>query len=361
MTQQRLTGMEHSKFNREQWSRFPRSRYQGSKRRTAARIVETLLAHDFDSVLDVFGGTGAVAYAFKCAGKAVTYNDLLTFNQQIGLALIENDSVRIPLDVIDSLASRKGRTEYSDWIERTFPGIYFTDEENRWLDTAVANVASIQCGYARAMHWFPVLQAAMAKRPYNLFHRRNLYMRTADVARSFGNKASWDRSFDQHVRAFTAEANRAVFQGDQPCRALCTDALELEVVADLVYFDPPYVSRSGIGVDYHHFYHFLEGLVRYDEWPAMIDARTTHKRLARRQNPWCDGRESLAQFRQLFDRHRGSILAVSYRDDGIPTIDALVSAMKDFKPRVTVVDASPSQYALSTRRGTREALIVGHA
>ena len=54
----------------------------------------------FDSVLDAFGGTGAVSYRFKQENKAVTYNDILRFNSWFGLALIENPSITLDADDI---------------------------------------------------------------------------------------------------------------------------------------------------------------------------------------------------------------------------------------------------------------------
>ena len=42
---------------------------------------------------------------------------------------------------------------------------------------------------------------------------------------------------------------------------------------DLVYVDTPYISSKGVGVDYLHFYHFLEGLTDYDNWKSRIDYR----------------------------------------------------------------------------------------
>jgi adenine-specific DNA methylase len=39
---------------------------------------------EFTTVLDVFGGTGAVSHLFKRVGKQVTYSDALAFNHEIG-------------------------------------------------------------------------------------------------------------------------------------------------------------------------------------------------------------------------------------------------------------------------------------
>ncbi|PKO22538.1 MAG: hypothetical protein CVU38_08900 [Chloroflexi bacterium HGW-Chloroflexi-1] len=59
---------------------FPSTRYQGSKVKLVDWIREQIAELDFTTCLDAFGGTGAVAYRLKQAGKQVTYNDLLCFN-----------------------------------------------------------------------------------------------------------------------------------------------------------------------------------------------------------------------------------------------------------------------------------------
>lgn len=339
--------------------RFPRTRYQGSKRKLAATILAQLNEFAFTTVLDAFGGTGAVSHAFKRAGKSVTYNDILAFNHQIGVALIENDGVRLDDEDIVRIAERQPGVSYGDVIERHFDGVYFTREENRWLDTAAANIARLPCRFKRALAFFALFQAAMIKRPYNLFHRSNLYMRTAEVARSFGNKASWDRPFPEHFADFAAEANRAVVDGVGTCRALCRDALEIEPGFDLVYVDTPYINASGIGVDYRDFYHFLEGLVRYDHWPAMIDRSSRHRRLLREPDSWSDRATCYDRFRRLFERFRASILVVSYRSDGIPSVNELAAMLAAVKRDVRVIEGERYQYALSTNRRTRDVLLIG--
>jgi adenine-specific DNA-methyltransferase len=340
-------------------SRFPATRYQGSKRKLAAAIVEQLREIEFTTVLDAFGGTGAVAYALKGLSKHVTYNDVLGFNHQIGLALIENDRVQLGDEEIESIDVRRPGVIYGDFIQRTFAGIYFTDEENEWLDIAVGNIRRIEDRHARSLAWFALFQSAMVKRPYNLFHRSNLYMRTADVTRSFGNKATWDRSFQAHFRRFADEANAALIDRGGLCRAICRDALDVEPGFDLVYIDTPYINRAGVGVDYHHFYHFLEGMVHYDEWPDRIDPRFKHRPLARVDQPWSDPRRCGQMFRRLFARFRDSILAVSYRSDGIPSVDELATTLREVKRRVHVIDGPLYKYALSTNSRSKEVLLIG--
>ena len=338
---------------------FPATRYQGSKRKLLGWIWDSLADLPCDTVLDAFGGTGAVAYLFKQHSRQVTYNDMLAFNHQVGTALIENNDQHLSDTDIRRVITRDPSIDYDDFIERTFAGIYFTNEENRWLDVAAQNVPRLPSRHHRAMAYYALFQSCIAKRPYNLFHRRNLYMRTADVGRTFGNKATWDRSFEDHFRHHARQANEAVFNSGRPCRSLCADVMEVPPGFDLVYIDPPYVSARNVGVDYQGFYHFLEGLTDYAAWPAKVDYNSKHRRLQPVPNPWTNSRTNAEAFRMLFERFSDSTLAVSYRSDGCPSVEQLRDMLAEVKSEVRVVTQERYQYALSTNRKSREVLLIG--
>lgn len=337
---------------------FPTTRYQGSKRRQAAWIGTQLVALEFDSALDLFGGTGAIAFWLKRAGKRVIYNDLLRCNWQIGRALIENRAETLDAATIDRLLALPPEGPVPGFIARTFSGIYFTDAENAWLDHVVAQIGALpRDSYVGDLARFALYQACLAKRPYNLFHRANLYLRLADVQRSFGNKTTWDAPFEALFRACAAEANAAVFDNGRDNRAICGDALEAPTDVDLVYLDPPYISARGQGVDYHGFYHFLEGLADPLTWPQRIDYTAKHRRLRPQASPWTDPRRITAALDAVLSRYRRSSLAISYRADGIPAPETLLDLLRAHKPRV-IVSEQPQQYALSTRASCELLLIA---
>lgn len=337
----------------------PTTRYQGSKRKLLDFIWENVRGLEFDSVLDIFGGTASVAYRLKSEGKAVTVNDNLRANHWNARAIVENDSVTLEDAALDELLRPEPGAEYDGFIARTFSGVYFTDEENAWLDMVCQNIRRMESQWARAVAWRALFQACLVKRPYNLFHRRNLYMRTADVRRGFGNKSTWDTPFDVHFRRFAAETNAAVFHSGRPCRAICGDALEVPAGQDLVYIDPPYVNSRGVGVDYFRFYHFLEGLADYPNWPLRLDRGKKHLPLAGSQSPFSDPKRNAEALDRIFARHADSILVVSYRSDGIPDEATLAGLIRRYKPRVRVTGAARYRYALSTNRRSRELLFIG--
>jgi adenine-specific DNA methylase len=340
-------------------ARFPSTRYQGSKAKLVDWIWEQIADLNFMTCLDAFGGTGAVSYRLKQEGKRVAYNDLLRFNHYIGLALVENCQVRLSSEEIDWLLQRHSYISYPSFVQENFSNIYFTEEENAWIDQTITNIRQLHDPYKFALAFFALCQACIIKRPYNLFHRKNLYIRLAEVDRSFGNKATWDKPFDQWFRIFAEEANQAVFDNGQRNRALNLDAIDVPEEYDLVYIDTPYISKRGMAVDYLEFYHFLEGLTMYNEWGEHIDRRSKHKRLKPRPSEWTDKTKIRQAFDRLFERYRNSMLVVSYRSDGIPSEEELVSLLKKYKPNVRVVHFGQYQYVLSTNDESKEVLLVG--
>lgn len=248
--------------------------------------------------------------------------------------------------MIEQLLDFDPLQNYKHFISETFKDIYYTDEENQWLDMVVQNIVRLENQYKKALAYNALFQACLVKRPFNLFHRKNLYLRFAKVSRSFGNKTTWDKPFDQHFYNFLFEVNGLVFDNGRENKALNLDVSEISGDFDLVYIDPPYTSEAGGTVDYLQFYHFLEGLSQYDEWGKFVDFHSKHRSFRKRDNPWNNPKAIRRSFRELFDRFRKSILVVSYREDGIPSILKIVKYLEDLGKRVRV-QSSSYKYVLS--------------
>ncbi|MBU1706568.1 DNA adenine methylase [bacterium] len=338
---------------------FPSTRYQGSKAKLVEWIWEQIADLDFETSLDAFGGTGVVAYRLKQAGKQVTYNDLLRFNYYFGVALIENSNVRLSSQEIDWITQKHSEISYPHFVQEKFSDIYFTDEENRWIDRVITNIRQFSDPYKFALTFFALCQACIIKRPYNLFHRKNLYIRFAEVERSFGNKTTWDKPFDEWFHIFINEANRAVFDNGQANLSLNYDAIDVPAEYDLVYIDTPYISRRGAPVDYLSFYHFLEGLTAYDEWKDRVDFSSKHRRLKPQPSEWIDKEKIHIAFDKLFRRYQNSIIVVSYRSDGIPSESRLVSLLRRYKSNVRVQHFGHYKYVLSNNSESKEILLIG--
>ena len=196
---------------------FPSTRYQGSKLK---QLLDWLWRHleplPFQTLPDAFSGSACVSHFLKARGKSVICNDALHSCAISARALVENDGEQLEGRDVEFIVARQPGREYDDLIARTFRDIYFTTDEDRWLDIAAQNIPRLSSRYCQAIAHYALFQASLAKRPYNLFHRRNLYMRIANVERSFGNKTTWDTPFEEHFRRYVDAANRAVFAWDRP-------------------------------------------------------------------------------------------------------------------------------------------------
>ena len=338
-------------------AKFPTTRYQGSKQKFVDWIWECIKDIPFHTALDAFGGTGSVAFRLKEEGKQVTYNDILPFNHIIGKALIENNNTFLDDEDVEQLLSVHEDIVYPNFIEQTFKDIYFTDEENHWLDVVSTNIRRMDDRYKQAIAYFALFQSCIIKRPYNLFHRRNLYVRLQEVERSFGNKKTWDTPFEVHFRKFVEEANNAIFDNGEKCRSINHNIFDVNPDYDFVYIDTPYLNDNGIGVDYADFYHFLNGLVGYDNWSSHIDYKSKHLRLFRQPNVWNDAKTIHQAFEKLFTQFKDTTMAISYRSNGTPTINELVNILEGLGKNVTIRQSSDIKYVLSTKR-SNEILII---
>lgn len=338
-------------------AKFPSTRYQGSKQKFVDWIWDCIKNIPFHSVLDAFGGTGCVSFRLKEEGKNVTYNDILPFNYIIGKALIENEYTFLSDSDTNDLLNKHDGIAYPNFIEQTFKDIYFTDEENRWLDVVSTNIRHMNNVYKQAIAYFALFQSCIIKRPYNLFHRKNLYVRLQDVERSFGNKKTWDTPFEIHFRKFVKEANNAVFHNGEICRSINRNIFDIEPTYDLVYIDTPYLNNRGIGVDYADFYHFLNGLVDYNNWHTRIDYQSKHRRLFKQPNFWNNPETIHQAFEQLFIQFQRSTMVISYRSNGIPTINELTDILTRLGKDIRVFHSRDIKYALSNQQ-SQEILIV---
>jgi adenine-specific DNA methylase len=337
----------------------PSTRYRGSKLKLTQWIWETIKHIKFQSALDAFGGTASVSYFLKLRGKKVTYNDILSFNYHVGNALVANSRVKLSDDDVTFLLRKHSYVTYQNVIAATFNRIYFTKKENEWLDVVAQNIPHLRGRFKRSLAYFALFQSCLIKRPYNLFHRKNLYMRHAKVQRSFGNKTTWDQPFEVHFRRFVSEVNRAIFYNGAECQALSCDALNVPGKYDLVYLDTPYISPNRVADNYLDLYHFLEGLTNYQTWQTRIDYSKKHRPIANPGSRINTDTEILRFFRQLLEHFADSTIVVSYRSDGFPSKEQLTSLLLEVKRSVTMSSFGTYKYALSSNGHSKEILLIG--
>ena len=339
---------------------LPVTRYYGSKRKLVEKIWDVLMARQigFNSVLDLFGGTGVVSYYMAARGKEVIYNDVLQFNCMIARALLQSHRGVLNEETMLGLLHEMPDFKYHRYVEELYHDIYYLDEENRQIDLVAQNIPLLPPA-VQPSAYYVFLQSCMIKRPFNIFHRKNLSLRTNFTTAKFGNKKTWEIPFDDLFVRFTRELNRFQFERLPQSRIENVSALNLHNRADLVYIDTPYFSQKGTNVSYHSRYHFLEGLINYDNIPENINRAKNNLELNLHQ---CDEFEQKATFMHNLDAlltmHEDSIIALSYTSDGYPSIEALADLMAHHKPHVEAVSLGKHPFALNHNNANREEFLI---
>ena len=345
--------------------KLPVTRYYGSKRKLVEKIWNEIenLELEFNSVLDVFGGTSIFSYYSKAKGKRVMYNDIFKFNTFIGKKLIEQTSNELSYKKAISLLSPIPNRIYKSTIQENFQGIYFTNIENAQIDIFIQNANSLENENQRLSAYYILFQACIIKRPYNLFHRNNLNMRINYNGGGFGNKITWERSFEELFLRFIIELDEFTFDNGQNNIAINSSALNCHENADLVYIDPPYFNANGNHTSYHSKYHFLEGLANYDEIEDNIDFLKNNRTInINKSDEFEKGANFLVELERLILNHANSIIVVSYRNNGKHTINQISELMVRCKPncQIHTIDLGLYGYALNkSNQLNNEFLIIG--
>lgn len=342
--------------------KLPTTRYYGSKRKLVECIWSALegLGIEFDTILDLFGGTGVVSYYMAQKGKKVIYNDVMAFNSEIAKALLCSPKGSFTEKDIQIVLQDNPELCYQHYIRDIFDGIYYTSEENDIIDRATQNILSLP-KEKQSSAFYILFQSCIIKRPFNIFHRKNLNLRENHVKSRFGNKTTWEKSFETLFVKFTKELNEIQFAELPHVYVRNSAALELKEHADLVYIDTPYFSSKSSDISYHSRYHFLEGLVDYNNIPNAIDFHKSNHEITLGQNSEFVKKSTfLQELDLLLGIHENSIIVLSYTNNGYPTIEELKNLVARHKENVKVVDLGHHSFALNRNNMQRsEILIIG--
>ena len=339
----------------EQVSAYPPTRFMGSKSKLLSNIWSVASQFKAETVVDLFSGSGIVGYMFKAQGKAVLSNDYMAMSAVFSKAMIENNSVTLPLEEARELLVSKKESDH--FVATTFQGLYYTDEENDLIDTLRTNIVAIRDQYKRAIAMTALIRACTKKRPRGIF--------TYVGHRYDDGRSDLQKSLPQQFLEAVEAVNKAVFDnGKINCSKQC-DAMDLKVDSpDMVYIDPPYYSPLSDN-EYVRRYHFVEGLAR--DWKGVeIQEHTQTKKFKSYPTPFSTRMGAADAFDKLFKKFSKSILIVSYSSNSLPTQDEMVALMAKYKEHVEVI---PVDYkysfgnqkdAKTNRNSVQEYLFVGY-
>lgn len=339
----------------DQVSLYPPTRFMGSKRKLLGEIWNVASRFEFDSVVDLFSGSGIVGYMFKSHGKTVISNDYMAMSATFTKAMVENNTVTLPIAEAEKLLIKQGEVDH--FVSDTFKDLYYTDEENELIDILRTNIAAIDDQYKKAIAMTALIRACTKKRPRGIF--------TYTGHRYDDGRKDLQKTLSQQFLEAVEAVNNAVFDNHKANKSVNGDAMALDVERpDLVYIDPPYYSPLSDN-EYVRRYHFIEGLAR--DWKGVeIQEHTKTKKFKSYPTPFSTKNGAYEAFDKLFSKFSGSILIVSYSSNSLPTQEDMVALMKKYKEHVEVVPVD-YKYAFGNqadakthRNSVQEYLFIGY-
>ena len=183
------------------------------------------------------------------------------------------------------------KKESDHFVEETFRGLYYKDEENRLIDVLRTNIAAIRDQYKKAIAMTALIRACTKKRP------RGIFTYTGD--RYNDGRKDLQKSLEQQFLEAVESINNAIFDNGCENKSKHGDAMEVKIKhPDLVYIDPPYYSPLSDN-EYVRRYHFVEGLARY--WKGVeIQENTVTKKFKSYPTPFSTRKGAADAFDKLF-------------------------------------------------------------
>lgn len=306
--------------------KFPSTRYMGSKTSLLPYLTE-ILKDRSGTILDAFSGSGVVSYHFKKLGFKVISNDFLTYSSSITKALVENNEILLEPDDINLLLKKNRKAK--KFVRTTFKDLYFSDENNIFLDNTLANISELSCEYKQSLAKSALSRACLKRRPRGIF--------TYVGFKYDDGRKDLSYTLREHFIFAIHDFNKAVFDNKKNNKSYNESALELKTDSpDIVYLDPPYYSKFSDN-DYVRRYHFIEGLCR--NWEGIeLQEHTKTKKFKKYSSPFDTKVNTYIAFNELFYKYKDSDIILSYSSNSLPTKDELIDMLESNGKTVNVIE-----------------------
>ena len=274
-------------------------RYLGNKYKLLPFIEDVVLKHcpNANSLLDIFAGTGVVAYHFANRMRVMTseilYSNYLSHIAFMGTDVVDEKKLFALIDEFNNVTVAK-----DNYMSETFGNTYFSQEDCRRI------------GYIRERIGLLKDVGKINEREFAILVTSLLYAMDK-IANTCGHYDAYRKgveykthlsmqmlSLDKKVRDslfFLGDANEMVREGTIP-------------YADIVYCDPPYNSRN-----YSDLYHVLENVARWDKPEVFGVARKMNRKGLKSR--YCS-REASQAFEELVSNLNCKYIILSYNNTG---------------------------------------------
>lgn len=308
--------------------KFPQPQYLGAKYIHKDWIAQWI-SDDVNVVLDAFSGSQSIAFLCKQLGKSVISNDFLTFNSQIGKALIENTKEILTEVDLEILFSVNSDPDKYNLMENLYSNLFFIQEEASFLDSFRSNIDFLDNDYKKALA-FSIMNRAMTRKvTMGHFAHTQALVYASDPDRIKRNR-SLVTPLKTLFKDLLVEYNNAVFDNYKECVSYNENILDLLPKLsniDLAYFDPPYCDSHA---DYQSFYHLLETYTNY--WKNKEFVNGTKRYSPKKISGFDTKSEMIDSLNKMFIlSEKIPYWIISYNDRSYPDVETLADMIKSYR------------------------------
>ncbi len=311
-------------------------RYIGNKTKLLPAIMDKTekMIGKKGTVVDLMAGTGLVSAEYRKNGYTVIASDMMTYSkwhlithimidqepQFEGLEMNFDGNNRY-LSVLEYLNNLKPIEGY--FFQEFSPGGIPKNGSASRKYFSVENACKIDAIREEINKW--VLTDSISEKEEAVL-KHSLIMAVNDVANISGTYGYFLSELKrnalesivmrpEHFSKGNVENNRVIqgFAEDIACN----------ISADLCYIDPPYIKRQ-----YAANYHILETIARGDYPEAR--GKSGLRNWWDQHSKFCTKTKGLQSFEKIFEEMNCDNFIVSYSEDGLFTLDTLVSVMEKY-------------------------------
>ena len=260
-------------------------RYIGSKYKLVKNIIDIIEEYQYDSFLDLFGGTGIVASGVKDAFKTVGVNDILYSNLVIyeaffGKGTFSMDKLQKLCLEFNKLSGKK------TFFSNIYANTYFSEEDCKKIGSIRERIDTVD---ATKREKYILLASLLysADRVSNTVGHYEAYLKKNKDFKKF--EFNLINPYNDSFNIYNEDANDLVKR----------------VSYDVVYIDPPYNSRQ-----YSRFYHILETIVLWKKFDPMGEAK---KPPLDKMSLYCTSKAKNV-FKNLIENIDAKLIIVSYNN-----------------------------------------------
>lgn len=303
-------------------------KYIGSKRALLGHItgvIDQLVPRD-GLVVDLFSGTSRVGHALKGMGHRVWSNDQNAYAHMLATCYVQADREQWEVQarkLMEELAALPGK-----------PG-YFTEtfcEQSRYFQPKNGARVDAMRDRIEELDLEPELKAIML---VSLMEAADRVDSTAGVQMAYLKQ--WAPRAHNDIQLRFPDVQPAVPGGK--CKATQADAevVSAEIVADLVYLDPPYNQHSYLGN-----YHIWESLVLWDK-PPVYGIACKREDCRTRKSAFNGKRAIFTAMETVLNNLKSKALVVSFNNEAYISREQMEGLLAG-RGKLTVVEMSHDRY-----------------